>query len=158
MMVEDLADFARARGFPLPQESVATRPRILIVDDEEDVLRTLAIRIQGVRPDVQLLTAMSGFEAGLALSRAIPDLIILDIRMPGMDGIEVCRMIRRDARLSDVHIVGMTAYNDPLKIHALRAAGAAEIFLKPFDTRAIEDCLNRLLPSREGGFEPQGSH
>ncbi len=82
-------------------------PRVLIVDDEDDILELLAYNFRREGFEVEL--ARDGIEALEKAARLQPDVIILDIMMPNMDGIEVCRRIRRDARLRTTPILMLTA-------------------------------------------------
>ncbi|WP_397546621.1 response regulator transcription factor [Rhodothermus marinus] len=82
-------------------------PRVLIVDDEDDILALLAYNFKREGFEVEL--ARDGVEALEKAARWQPDVIILDIMMPNMDGIEVCRRIRRDARLRTTPILMLTA-------------------------------------------------
>ncbi|MFO7312932.1 response regulator transcription factor [Rhodothermus marinus] len=82
-------------------------PRVLIVDDEDDILALLAYNFKREGFEVEL--ARDGVEALETAARWQPDVIILDIMMPNMDGIEVCRRIRRDARLRTTPILMLTA-------------------------------------------------
>lgn len=92
----------------MPDADVADRPpRVLIVDDEEDILSLLAYNFQRGGFEVEL--AREGLEALEKAARSQPDVIILDIMMPGMDGLEVCRRLRRDAKLRTIPIVMLTA-------------------------------------------------
>jgi len=92
----------------MPDVDVADRPpRVLIVDDEDDILSLLSYNFQRAGFEVEL--ARDGLEALEKAARTQPDVIILDIMMPGMDGLEVCRRLRRDAKLRTIPIVMLTA-------------------------------------------------
>ncbi len=92
----------------MPQSAFDERPpRVLIVDDEDDILALLAYNFKREGFEVEL--ARDGVEALEKAARWQPDVIILDIMMPNMDGIEVCRRIRRDARLRTTPILMLTA-------------------------------------------------
>ncbi|SHK32160.1 response regulator [Rhodothermus profundi] len=82
-------------------------PRVLIVDDEEDILTLLAYNFQ--REGFEVVLARDGEEALAKAAQVQPDVIILDIMMPNLDGIEVCRRIRRDARLRTTPVLMLTA-------------------------------------------------
>lgn len=107
----DLVEFARAYKMPLeievPEPTGARR--VLVVDDDEDHL-ALVERLLGSSFEVE--TATSGFAAGLAMGRFRPDCIILDIRMPGMDGFAVVDMLRRKPAGPAVPVIACTAYLD----------------------------------------------
>jgi two-component system response regulator RpaA len=114
-------------------------PAILVVDDDEIVARSveLSLRHDGFHVSV----AHSGVEGLKKARRESPDLIILDILMPGMSGYEVCRELRRDPLLSDVPVLFLTAKGkDEDKIEGFRA-GADDYLTKPFN---IDELILRV--------------
>ena len=105
--------------------------RILIVDDEPVARQTLADLLAGDAFDLDF-AADGG--AGLAAARAtLPDIILLDLMMPGMDGYEVCTQLRSDPLLAEVPILMITAYNDRKSRLCGIGAGADDFIAKPFD-------------------------
>ncbi len=88
------------------------KKRVLIVDDEADVRKVLKRFLKKIQPDTEVHEAANGFEAGHKVSTHRPRAVLLDIKMPGIDGHEVCRTIRSDPRLKDVKIVLMTGCPD----------------------------------------------
>ena len=121
---------------------------ILVIDDDELVSRTLQRALKMY--DYQVMTANSGIE-GLQLARRHrPDLFILDIMMPGVDGYQVCRQIRGDPLLKDLPVLFLTAKaKDEDKIEGFRA-GADDYLIKPFNMQELElrvkAILRRVLP------------
>jgi response regulator RpfG family c-di-GMP phosphodiesterase len=112
----------------------ADRPKLLAIDDNQDNLTALRAVVRDVMPGAEVLTASSGAE-GLALTKScLPDMILLDVVMPGMDGLAVCRALKADERLRDVPVLFLTAVgSDPVgRIHALEA-GAEGFLSKPWD-------------------------
>ncbi len=107
----DLVEFARTYKMPLEIEPPAPSgpARVLIVDDDED---HLAFVVRVLEPDFDVETATSGFAAGLAVARFRPDCIVLDIRMPGMDGFDVVDMLRGKPTGRSVPVIACTAYLD----------------------------------------------
>jgi two-component system cell cycle response regulator len=104
---------------------------ILIVDDELVVCKILEGILQ---PDgYQLAFARSGTEALAQATALTPDLILLDVMMPGMDGFEVCRRLRADPRLAEIPVIMLTTLDDRQSRLAGIAAGADEFLSKPFD-------------------------
>jgi adenylate cyclase len=112
-----------------------TPPLILMVDDNPTNLDILRARL--VAHNYEVLTATDG-EAGLAMAREKqPDLILLDIMMPKMDGIEVCRQLRSDSSLPFIPIIMVTAKADPKDVVAGLEAGSDEYLTKPVDHAAL---------------------
>src|SRR5262249_58889255 len=100
-----------------------TPPRILVVDDNPSNVDILRARLS--THGFEIVTAADGEEALTAVRDHLPDLILLDVMMPKLDGIEVCRRIRADASLPFIPIVLVTAKADPKDVVAALEAGAA---------------------------------
>lgn len=128
----DIISFARNYDYPLSAflvDSVGDR-RVLIVDDEED-FSEIVQDFLSIKGGFEVKTAKSGFEAGLIVARFRPDLIILDIRMPDMDGFAVANMLRSDPETRSVPIIACTAYNDRETDGRVEAMGFADYIQKP---------------------------
>ena len=120
-----------------------TPPRILVVDDNAmnlDILQT-RLAVHGY----EILTAADGEEALAAAREHLPDLILLDIMMPKLDGIEVCRRLKADASLPFMPIIMVTAKADSKDIVAGLEAGADEYLTKPVDQAALVARVQSML-------------
>lgn len=147
MVLAELVRFARERGLPLSGDLENSAPLVLLVDDDPDVLAAFSARIAALRGDLRVLTADSGFVAGFLVSRSQPQLVLLDIRMPGIDGIEVCRIIKGDPSTAGIRVVGVTASRDRREVEALLAAGAAEVRRKPLAESDFRSILEDAFPT-----------
>ena len=117
--------------------------RILVVDDEADTLEMIKFMLQ--RYGFEVILAQSGPEALKLLARDIPDLIILDVMMPGMDGNQVCQQIRADSRTSFVPLVMLTARSGtPHQVQGL-LSGADEYLVKPVSQDELVNCIQTVL-------------
>ncbi len=115
---------------------------VLVIDDEPIIRATLGTLLEGTGYRVEM--AENG-KQGLEKAREIhPDVILLDVMMPGMDGYEVCRKLREDHRLAEVPIFMITALDDRNSRLAGLAAGADDFLSKPFDSLELEIRLNTL--------------
>jgi putative two-component system response regulator len=125
----DFADIEREKA-----GSMKTQPTVLVVDDEKIVRDTLEALLGA---DYNLNFAENGIE-GLSLAiQTQPDIILLDVMMPGMDGFEVCRKIRADQHLAEIPIIMITALEDRnSRMEGLRA-GADDFIAKPFDSMEL---------------------
>jgi len=122
---------------------VRTPPRILIVDDTPANVHILQTRLAA--HGYEIVTATDG-EAALATTRAThPDLILLDVMMPKMDGLEVCRQIRGDASLPFIPIILVTAKADSKDVVAGLEAGGDEYLTKPVDQAALVARVKSML-------------
>lgn len=111
---------------------MSTSARILVVDDDQAIAEMVSIVLRGKGFDV--ITAPDGATALQELSRGEPDLILLDLMLPGMDGIEVCRRIRRD---SGIPIIMLTARSDTADVVDGLEAGADDYLTKPFQPEEL---------------------
>jgi two-component system OmpR family response regulator len=126
-----------------------TKPRVLLVDDDEDVrhMTRVALGFEGF--DV---TEAPDGTAGVEAVRADPpDAVVLDVMMPGIDGIEVLRVLRQDDGLHDLPIVLLTAKAGVVAEQAGWDAGATAYLTKPFTGTALAATLRRLLENGNAG-------
>ncbi len=117
--------------------------KVLIIDDDRHVALALSIRLQAAG---YLLDVAHDGESGLVkLAQAPPDVLLLDIRMPGIDGLEVLRRMKQDDRLARVPVIFVSANaQETAKRTALNAGG--RFFLeKPFDSQALLDAIRQVL-------------
>jgi two-component system response regulator MtrA len=122
-----------------------SRPRVLLVDDDEDVRHMTRVSLGFEGFDVA--EAADG-PAGLAACRADPPAaIVLDVMMPGMDGLEVLRELRAEPALAEVPVVLLTAQASATAERAGWDAGATAYLTKPFTGAALAGTLRRLLDS-----------
>ncbi|SHI67525.1 two-component system, OmpR family, alkaline phosphatase synthesis response regulator PhoP [Clostridium amylolyticum] len=109
--------------------------KILIVDDEEHILELLKFNLENA--GFKVITASNGIEALEYLKNSLPKLILLDLMLPGMDGYDVCKEIRREKNLSNIPIIMITARSEELdKILGLEL-GADDYITKPFSIREL---------------------
>ena len=111
--------------------------RVLLVDDEEDYVSALADRMD--LRDLQSQVALSGEEALLALETAPPDVIVLDLRMPGMQGMEVLEKVKKDH--PHIQVIILTGHGGEKEEKEARRLGAFEYYQKPADTGALVDTI-----------------
>ncbi len=120
-------------------------PRILVVEDNADLRTFLAADLQ---PEFAVFEAAAGKE-GLAIALAeIPDLVISDVMMPGMDGFELCRRLKEDDRTSHVPVILLTARAEPASRHAGLQLGADDYLAKPFDAGDLRLRIRNLIDQR----------
>jgi DNA-binding NarL/FixJ family response regulator len=117
--------------------------RLLVVDDEPNLLRAVAACLKAEAYEVS--TARSGREALLQLAEAVPDLVVSDIRMPGMDGYQLARQLRGSPRTALVPIVFLTAKDETAdRIEGFRA-GIDAYLTKPFEPEELIAVVNGIL-------------
>ncbi len=136
---EDLVEFLRRQGLRIPDELLPSPPKVLIVDDEPGVTTLLSDEIASAFPDFEVSTAHDGFSAGEAVGATHPDVVILDMRMPGMDGLEVCRRVKERKDTRDTVIIGITADPSDELQEAILSRGARCLMHKPLNIDALLD-------------------
>jgi CheY-like chemotaxis protein len=120
------------------------RQTILVVDDFEDT--RLLLRTWLERKGYKVVEAKDGQQAISAAQTADPDLIIMDVQMPGLDGLSATRQIRQCDRLARVPVVAVSAYGaDQFRLEAL-AAGCNEYVSTPFEPNELELLIRSLMP------------
>jgi CheY-like chemotaxis protein len=133
--------FARTR-MPTPVDHLSSS-RILVVDDNQANL-ALVMAVLEVR-GCTLLTAESAEQAQVLLRTEVPDVILLDIALPGMDGLSLTRWLKGDARLKHVPVIALTAFAMEGDEDRAMAAGCDGYITKPIDTRALPGEVERVL-------------
>ncbi|MFN6379513.1 MAG: response regulator transcription factor [Flavobacteriales bacterium] len=127
-----------------------SKQKILLVDDEQDILDLIGFNLE--KEGFEVHTANNG-RTGLEIARRVfPDLVLLDVMMPGMDGMETCRELRDDANLKNVLIAFLTARNEDYSQIAGFDAGADDYISKPIKPRVLVSRVKALL-RRNGASE-----
>ena len=123
-------------------------PTILIADDDPEMRELLAIRLRTLK--CKLIEATDGDEAWNAAKKNVPDLVILDVMMPGLSGWEVCRKIREDASLNHTGVIMLTGIGERLNEMTSPLYGADEHVDKPFDFAELDFKIKKVISSRRG--------
>jgi CheY-like chemotaxis protein len=114
---------------------------VLVVEDEETSRRILSLALQ--HQGRELIFARDGEEAVRMAGEALPDLIVMDMMLPKLDGFEATRRIRADPRLAAIPVIALTARTGDFDEHKAREAGCADYITKPY---RIEQLRARLAP------------
>ena len=142
---EDLERFLREQDIPLDVNSV---PRILIVDDEEAIVRLVERSVLEALPTAEVGNAGNGFDAGQKIHTFKPDLMVLDLKMPGLDGFQVCSGLKSNDRTRHIQVVAITGYHTQENVDRILACGASHCLKKPIDFDSFRDLLQTLLGAR----------
>ncbi|MEO7803074.1 MAG: response regulator transcription factor [Actinomycetota bacterium] len=116
--------------------------QILLVEDDLAIREALKMSLEGEGPEHRVTTASNGDEALARWRTSPPDVILLDIMLPGIDGLEVCRTIRKT---DQVPIIMLTAKTDPVDVIVGLEAGADDYVTKPFDTKILIARIRAVL-------------
>jgi excisionase family DNA binding protein len=121
-----------------------TAPRVLLVDDDPFSLATLKDVVEQAVPDAFVDIATDGYEALVQVGIFRPDLLVLDLRMPRLDGFEVCRRLKARPDTQSIRILAITAYPEEAR-GAILACGADDFLEKPFGLPEFRDRVLALL-------------
>ncbi len=122
--------------------------RILAVDDESDVVLIVKTALQSEGYEVE--TAGNGFDALAACRDQRPDLILLDVMMPGMSGFDVMRELKNDDKTASIPIIMLTGVSERKKIQEALMGGTQYYIVKPFDIQELLDKVADVLAAQTG--------
>ena len=133
------------RRYDMPTDLVDSKPlKVLAVDDEPQVLEVVS-RVMGSRDGVEVRKASNGYAALLLLGSWLPDMVIMDLKMPGLDGFEACRRIRALPQTQGTKLLVISAYATADMVERAKNCGADDFLAKPFNPQQLEEVAFRLL-------------
>jgi len=118
--------------------------KVLIIDDEDDV-RSIASMSLGMVGQMDVVEASSGGEGIAAAQREQPDVILLDMMMPGMDGLSTIKLLKSNTATSSIPVIFLTAKAMTSEIETLKQAGALGVITKPFNPMMLTRDVQQLL-------------
>jgi DNA-binding response OmpR family regulator len=120
------------------------RRKVLVVDDDENLVELL---VDALERDgrFEVRSVNNGFGAGMLIKEFRPDLVVLDVMLPDINGKEVCNLVRGDKTMDDVRIICISGMVEQEKIQELRDAGADDFMKKPFDVDQLVSRVCQLL-------------
>ncbi|MFC2091378.1 response regulator [Elusimicrobiota bacterium] len=140
----DLIGFLGEYNIPVPEELLEKRnKRVLIVDDDEDIQKTIITGFNIHTSGYDVKAVSDGFEAGHELHDFKPDIVLLDILLPGIDGLSVCKLIRTQSK--SIKIVVITSFPSAELENKLLQMGADAYLPKPFSIKELLDKIEMLL-------------
>lgn len=146
---------------PIPKElsslECQAHPRILIVDDEPEIRRMIRAVLKGHFPEIQVEEAEDGLVAGWKTTTFRPDLILLDLMMPGLDGFRFCELVRTTDDLKHVRIIAMSGVQGFGFEEKISKIGAHDFLAKPFPIETLKEKMSKQLHTIVAGGEKSGS-
>ncbi len=118
---------------------------VLVVDDEEDIREIVRRVLTEVEPGLKIEEAVDGYDAGIKIGTLRPDLIVMDVRMPRVDGLSLCRSIRQNPETKGIRILAITAFPEQDIIRRMYDAGADLCLIKPLQLEHFRLEVLRLL-------------
>jgi len=125
---------------------VMGKEHILVVDDEEDILELLSFNL--AKEGYRVSTAPDGEDALRVVAKDLPDVVLLDLMLPGLDGLEVCKQLKSDSRTRHVPIIMLTAKGEEADVVTGLELGADDYITKPFSPRVLLARLKAVLRRR----------
>ena len=138
---QDVMEFLKKQGFPLPQTGKLSPIRILVVDDDEAFRNSLVGALQK-EISFNVKEAADGYDAGRMIGEFEPDVLILDLVMPGINGFNVCRDIRTGDKADQIRVIVVTGFPDEDMFQRAREAGADECLAKPVDVARLINLIH----------------
>ena len=142
---DDLIAFLEKHDIPIPKKLIFEKKRILIVDDEPEMVQIIEDSLMEGEEEFDIASAYDGYGACLKIGTFRPDLVILDIKMPDIDGFEVCRRIKISDETNKMKVLVITAYPESSYIRRIKEAGADGLMTKPFDLQGLKENVLSLL-------------
>lgn len=136
---DSLLTFMKSNQIPLDKLD-SGRKRVLVVDDDEAIVE-MFVELLERDGRFEVKTASTGYDAGILTERFQPDVILLDFKLPDINGTAVCRTIRSNPNYEHIKIIAISGVADPEEVEELRACGADEFIRKPFD---ITEVISRV--------------
>ncbi|MDD4888801.1 MAG: response regulator [Phycisphaerae bacterium] len=143
----DLAAFIRQQNLPMPAELQRNSRRILVVDDDPAVRQWLVQMIQAALPDWEVIEAPDGYAAGELVGSRKPDVVLLDLNMPGVDGFEVCRRIKGNQDTRHANVIAISGEFSPDRQAAIRDCGASAFLAKPLIAGEVLKAIHSAVAS-----------
>ncbi|MFC1732971.1 response regulator [candidate division KSB1 bacterium] len=139
-----LERFANENNMPL-LETVSATKRIVIVDDHKDFRDMFEFLLLKYDPTYDIKQASDGFSAGKMIAQFKPDLVVLDLMMPGIDGFSVCKDIKSSSDTHSIKVLIVTGYASENNIERIKKAGADIVLRKPVDAGTLFKAVEILL-------------
>ncbi len=140
---EQLYTFMRDNGIPTDALESGKR-KVLIVDDDQELV-DLIVDVLDKDGRFEVRSVNNGFDAGMMVKEYHPDLIVLDVMLPDINGKEVCQRVRTDKSMDDVRIICISGMVEEDKIEDLKGAGANDFISKPFEVETLIERMCGLL-------------
>lgn len=138
---DDLIQFLQDNGMPLGGDLKPNGTRVLVVDDEPGIVAVIRRFLDDSGAVFEVAVAGDGFDAGHQLGVFQPSLVILDLRLPGVDGFEICRRIKASPASATTKIIAMTGMPDGESNERILTLGAATCLKKPFTSNDFRQAL-----------------
>ncbi len=139
----ELFQFMKDNG--IPTDALDSGKRKLLIVDDDEALVELLVDVFGRDGRFDIRTTNNGFDAGMLVKEFRPDIVVLDVMLPDINGKEVCQRVRSDKTLDNVRIICISGMVEQDRVADLKAAGANDFLQKPFDVDRLLERVCELL-------------
>jgi excisionase family DNA binding protein len=156
---EELSGFMRANGMPISGRDRAVPARVLIIDDDTSVCALYQAILEHADFPTEIQCVPDGYMGLIKIGSWKPNILVFDLNMPGINGLEVLRRIRADRNLDDMAIIVVTAAFDRRDVmQAARSAGVAAVLPKPVEAQRLLDIVGACLALAGGSHDEQQTY
>ena len=141
---DDLLRFMKENSIPIHEDLESPGIKILVVDDEKAVISVIRRFLERAETPFQIEMATDGFDAGRLTATFRPDVVFLDLRLPGIDGFEVCRRIKHHPITEATQVIAMTGYYQGEAAQRVLDMGATMLLQKPFTPEDLKRALSKV--------------
>ncbi|MBI5595420.1 MAG: response regulator [Elusimicrobia bacterium] len=146
--VADLVDFMQRHDMPIPADLVGRPKRVMVVEDDASFQRMLLRTLQAL-PGVSLQPCTGGLDALIEIGKEAPDLVILDIGIPQVSGVEVCRVLKANEHTQQIKVIAVTGQGLADEAEAFLRENADGFFRKPLSPAKLRALAAELLDLEE---------
>ena len=145
---DEFRNFLDRNGMPIIEDFFKEKKtkKILVADDDASVVEAIRLILKNYNRDFIIEVAYDGFDTLIKTGDFKPDLLIMDIRMPKIDGLEICRRLRKDKNITPgIKILAITGHSEAYDRELVLLSGANEYLLKPFDKKNLLEHVDKLI-------------
>jgi len=147
---KDLRSFLIEYKIPLPDDMKPKKIEILVIDDEKEILFLIQRNLSEdelLKDKITVTTCENGLDAMMLIGKKAPNIIVLDVCLPNLNGYEVCERIRTNQDLKNVYIIAITGQDIDETANKILSAGANEFLAKPFEMSKLRKSIKEALTS-----------
>lgn len=144
-MLEDVEAYCQNRGIPFQAQTREQKLRVLVVDDDRQYAEVIKEMLLESGLDLEVALAFGGFEAGLKVPEFNPELIITDLLMPDLNGIEMCRLLKSKPESQHIRVIGVTGQGTDDTVKDFIEAGADCCLVKPVPMSSLVELVTRKI-------------
>jgi len=146
-MRHEIERFARDNGLTLQRPAGSDGTRVLVVDGDEQLAKFVT-ELFAARPELTIETAVDGFDAGIKVQQFNPGILLIDLEMQGLDGVEVCRRLKADPQTRDLRVIAMTRFPSPESTARALEAGVERCLAKPVEPCVLDELFGQMVRKR----------